>query len=387
MTAAAIPLPTSGGVLVASPSLHVRDAYVRKLERHGPVETASGGAEALVRLESGRWHMLFLDRKLPDLDAEELVGVVEQRFPGMRVVLMDSDSVESNAASQCDAARQHTVSAVRSPSVAAISAGEQFRDTDIPLPGMIGDAPCMRTVYRMVRLVAQRNTTVLITGPTGSGKDLVARAIHQLSTRASHGFAVLNCAAIPETLVESELFGYTRGAFTGAAQTYAGRILAAQGGTLFLDEIGDLPLAAQSKLLRFLEQKEIQRLGSAEVVKADVRVIAATNCDLGRAVRQRSFREDLYFRLSAFPVRLAPLCERGSDVLELAGHFLARPNQGRRQTLDSGAARKLESHSWPGNVRELEQVLERAAILAGTSDCILPEHVVFSMTDPAEEVA
>lgn len=360
--------------------MRVRDQYVRKLGGHALVETASGGAEALVRLESGRWHMLLLDRRLPDLDAEELVGIVERRFPGIRVVLMDSDSAERDSAAKSMAIRSSSLPA---PSAAATVPAARIHNelVEQSLPGMIGDAEPMQVAYRMARLVARRDTTVLVTGPTGSGKDLVARAIHQLSARSHHGFAVLNCAAIPESLVESELFGYARGAFTGAAQTYVGRILAAQGGTLFLDEIGDLPLAAQSKLLRFLEHKEVQRLGSAEISKADVRVIAATNSHLASAVKKGIFREDLYFRLSAFPIHLAPLKERGADILKLAAHFLARLSENRRFALDKQSAQKLESHSWPGNVRELEQVLERAAILAGPSPSILPEHVVFSLAD------
>lgn len=380
MTAAAVALPSSSGVLVASPSIRVRDQYVRKLGGHGPVETASGGAEALVRLETGRWHMLLLDRRLPDLDADELVGIVARRFPGIRVVLVDSDSVEADSAVK---SLPPWPAALPQTSAAVVCAGRprSGEPIDQSLPGMIGDAEPMQVAYRMARLVARRDTTVLITGPTGSGKDLVARAIHQLSARASHGLAVLNCAAIPESLVESELFGYARGAFTGAAQTYAGRILAAQGGTLFLDEIGDLPLAAQSKLLRFLEHKEVQRLGSAEMSKADVRIVAATNCNLAAAVRRGTFREDLYFRLSAFPIRLAPLKERGSDILKITAFFLSRLSENRRLTLDAATAQKLESHSWPGNVRELEQVLERAVILAGGSASILPEHVTFSLMD------
>ncbi len=365
--------------------MRVRDQYVRKLERHGPVETASGGAEALMRLESGRWHMLFLDRCLPDLDAEELVGIVERRFPGIRVVLVDSDSADADSPPK-NMVTWPAAPLAGPPSSSTVPAAPPHPQelADMTLPGMIGDAEPMRIVYRMARLVARRDTTVLITGPTGSGKDLVARAIHQLSPRSNHGFAVLNCAAIPETLVESELFGYARGAFTGAAQTYAGRILAAQGGTLFLDEIGDLPLAAQSKLLRFLEHKEVQRLGSAEVSKADVRVLAATNCDLAAAVRRGRFREDLYFRLSAFPIRLAPLRQRGGDIVKLTAYFLARLGDGRRLTLGEFTAPKLEAHSWPGNVRELEQVLERAAIFAGASASILPEHVIFSLADEVE---
>lgn len=386
MTAAAFLPSAPGGVLVASPSTLVRDHVIRKLERQGPVHTASGGAEALAKLESGRWQALFLDRRLPDLDTSELAGIIERRFPGTRVVLVDSDALESGeAVAGCSA---ELLRGPASPPKRDASAAEArlFPSQDAPLPGMIGDAEPMRSVYRMARLVARRDTTVMITGPTGSGKDLVARALHQLSGRSSHEFSVLNCAAIPETLVESELFGFTRGAFTGAAQTYAGRISAAQGGTLFLDEIGELPLASQSKLLRFLEHKEIQRLGSAETVKTDVRVVAATNRNLARAVRNGTFREDLFFRLNAFPIRLAPLAERGADILKLASFFLAQLGcKGQCMRLDPVAEGKLEAHSWPGNVREMQQVLERAAILAGDRSCILPEHVTFSTGGEEED--
>jgi DNA-binding NtrC family response regulator len=372
MTAAAVALPGPGGVLVASASSEVRDQVQRKLRLHGPVHTAQGGAEALAKLESGDWQVLFLDRRLPDLNAEELSGIIERRYPGVELVLIDStpEGLQTNMAGWMRDGRTASGSS-RGP--------VQVQKGEMPLPGMIGDTSPMREVYRKVRLVAGRETTVLVTGPTGSGKDLVARALHQLSARSGNGFFVLNCAAIPDTLVESELFGYARGAFTGASQTYAGRILAAQGGTLFLDEIGDLPLAAQSKLLRFLEQKEIQKLGSTETARADVRVVAATHQDLPEAVECGKFREDLFFRLSAFPIQLAPLAERRGDLLQLANHFLSRlPERGTLLRLDLIAGQKLEAHSWPGNVRELQQVLERAAILADGSSTLLPEHIVFS---------
>jgi transcriptional regulator with GAF, ATPase, and Fis domain len=363
---------------------------MRKLERHGPVHTACGGAEALAKLENGRWQMLFLDRRLPDLDSGELVLIIERRFPGIRVVIVDSETVESEIPSGSDSVENWHASVPARPVESRVAAAGvtgllALSEKEAALPGMIGDAEPMRVVYRMARLVAGRETTVLITGPTGSGKDLVARAIHLLSPRSANGFAVLNCAAIPETLVESELFGYNRGAFTGAAQTYGGRIIAAQGGTLFLDEIGDLPLGAQAKLLRFLEHKEIQRLGASETTKADVRVVAATNCNLAKAVKLGSFREDLFFRLSAFPIRLAPLVQRGTDILKLALHFLTRlENKGQRLQLDPLAAKKVAAHSWPGNVREMQQVLERAAILAGDATTIHAEHIQFSATDTSE---
>jgi len=206
----------------------------------------------------------------------------------------------------------------------------------------------------------------------------VARALHQLSPRAGRPLVTVNCAAIPEALLEAELFGYARGAFTGAVQASAGRIMAAQGGTLFLDEVGELPLSLQAKLLRFLDQKEVQRLGSAEAVSIDVRVVAATNADLEGRVEAGRFRRDLYYRLSAFPLELPPLAERSCDLAELAEHFLRRftgPQGAPR--VGTQAMRRLESHPWEGNVRELQQVMERAAILAEGAGTILPAHLYF----------
>lgn len=368
---------TCGGVLVASPNGQVREQVLTKLKQHGPVHAVSGGAEALARLEDGDWQVLFLDRRLPDLDSDGLVEIIERRFPQTRVVLVDANAPETQTTAFSRWADRVPTRTLALPQTRCPERNLQSS----PLPGMIGETEPMRQLYRMVGLVARRDTTVLITGPTGSGKDLVARAIHQLSPRAQNGFFVLNCAAIPESLVESELFGFVRGAFTGAAQTYSGRILAAQNGTLFLDEIGDLPLPAQSKLLRFLEQKEIQRLGSAETTKVNVRVVAATHQDLGYAVEQGRFREDLFFRLSAFPIHLVPLAERGADIFPIANQFLSTlAANGPALQLDTKARQKLEAHSWPGNVRELLQVLERATILVEEGTTIFPEHIVFSPT-------
>ena len=249
------------------------------------------------------------------------------------------------------------------------------------LPGMIGNSPAMQAVYRLANLVASRDTTVLITGPTGSGKELVARALHELSPRATRTFAVVNCAAIPETLLEAELFGYSRGAFTGALQSYAGRIQAAHQGTLFLDEIGDMPLSLQPKLLRFLEQKELQRLGSSQVVRVDARVVAATNADLLTLVGQGKFREDLYYRLAAFPIAIPPLAERPSDVVRLAAFFLERfSTRPPAPELSEEAWALLRGQSWPGNVRELQNVIERALILADGEPVVRPAHLMLRDT-------
>jgi transcriptional regulator with PAS, ATPase and Fis domain len=223
-------------------------------------------------------------------------------------------------------------------------------------------------------------TTVLIAGPTGTGKELVARALHTLSPRSAKPLVVVNCAAIPEALLESELFGYTRGAFTGAVQSQLGRISAAHGGTLFLDEVSELPLGMQAKLLRFLEQKEVQRLGTSEVTRVDVRVIAASNVDLASRAARGDFRQDLFYRLSAFPIELPPLAERRTDIVALAEHFLACMSAAMAipsPSLSEAAMRILEDHRWTGNVRELQHVMERASILVEGGDTIDASHLYF----------
>jgi DNA-binding NtrC family response regulator len=385
MTIVPIYPPPLGGVLVASPSTSLRAQVVDSFpDRRWPVQQVGGGAEALSKLESGDWQLLYLDRRLPDLDVEELLVIIKQRFPGIRVVLLDSDGTSAAVTKSWESQAQRHPACT--PTLAARSKPNQevLRTSAAieTLPGMVGQSEAMGRLYRMARLVAPRRTTVLILGATGTGKELVARGIHQLSPRAARPFVVVNCAAIPESLLESELFGHARGAFTGAVQAQPGRICAAQGGTLFLDEVGELPLSMQAKLLRFLEQREVQRLGGAEAVRVDVRVIAATNADLNDRVAGGQFREDLYYRLSAFPLELPPLADRKDDILLLAKHFLtavASHEGGLRLSPESALC--LEAHLWKGNVRELQHVIERASILAEDSDTILPEHLYFPWTE------
>src|SRR5208337_2089657 len=354
------PIPPNYGdrVLVASPSPAVRQRVLESLRSPSRrFEQASGGAEAMGHLESGFWQVLFLDRGLPDLDAEELSQTVRQRFPGVEVVLLDAASDGgSDAANEKNNLIQEMRPAAyennKKDDEALPATGTAQPRLEAPLPGMIGNSRVMQPVYHLARLLAPRNTTVLITGPTGCGKEVVARAIHQLSPRAGHTFAVVNCAAIPETLLEAELFGYARGAFTGAMQSYAGRIQTAQGGTLFLDEIGEMPLSLQPKLLRFLEQKELQRLGSAEVVRVDARVISATNAHLLTLVREGKFREDLYYRLCGFPIDIPPLRDRSEDIAQLAAHFLGKyASRLPAPQLSAPALQLLKTQPWAGNIR------------------------------------
>ena len=396
MTSFPIPRNYADHILVASPSNVVRQRVLESLR--SPVrrfEQASGGAEALVHLESGFWQVLFLDRRLPDLDAEELSHTVRQRFPGIEVVLLDPESDGEPTAAEAkgdllpemwpvlsqvtdkdennnkDKHEDQLLPAARIP----------HSNLEAPLPGMISNSRIMQPVYHLARLLAPRNTTVLITGPTGCGKEIVARGIHHLSPRAARTFAVVNCAAIPETLLEAELFGYARGAFTGAMQSYAGRIQAAQGGTLFLDEIGEMPLSLQPKLLRFLEQKELQRLGSAEVVRVDARVISATNAHLLTLVREGRFREDLYYRLCAFPIEIPPLRDRTEDIAPLAAHFLAKfAAPLAAPEFSAEALQLLKTQLWAGNIRELQNVIERALILSEDEAVIRPEHLLLADT-------
>jgi transcriptional regulator with GAF, ATPase, and Fis domain len=244
------------------------------------------------------------------------------------------------------------------------------------LPEMVGESEPMQELARLIRLVAPRSTTVLIEGETGTGKEVVAKAVHALSDRACKQFVVLNCAAIPEALLEAELFGHTRGAFTGAVQSRTGRIEAAHGGTLFLDEIGEMPLPLQAKMLRFLECGELQRVGDNETTRVDVRVIAATHQPLEQRAAEGTFRLDLYHRLAVFPVEVPALRERMEDLGELAEHFLTQMGQKMpRKRLSEDALKRLGEHHWPGNVRELMHVLERAAILAGDSPEIGAEEI------------
>lgn len=378
----------SAGVLIASPNESLRKQIANRLNlKAWPVYEAVGGAEALGKLESSECELLLLDQTLPDLEVHELSALIRDQYPGVDILMLDGDTGTAlppahfrtrggehllNALGNRDAGC--TPLAVPLNHNSGVRIGATCADE---LPGMIGTSDAMRRLYRMTRLVAQRDTAVLLTGESGCGKELVAQAIHSLSPRASRSMVVINCAAIPEALLESELFGYTRGAFTGAVQSRVGRIHAAQSGTLFLDEIGELPLGLQAKLLRFLESGEVQRLGSADVFRVDVRVIAATNADLQEKIRLGQFRKDLYYRLSVFPIELPALSARKSDIPLLAEHFL-QTICGRGLRLSVPACEKLQNYEWPGNVRELKHVMERASILVGEQSVVLAEHIAIS---------
>ena len=240
---------------------------------------------------------------------------------------------------------------------------------------LVGESAAIDRVVEMIRLVAVRKATVLITGESGTGKEIAARAIHLASPRANEAFVAVNCSAIPETLLESELFGHAKGAFTGSVGARAGRFEQAQRGTLFLDEIGELPLELQAKLLRALQEREIQRLGGGETTKLDVRVVAATNADLPEQIRAGRFREDLFYRLNVVPIEMPPLRRRAGDIPRLARHFaekICRQEELRVKALTQETLERLQSYSWPGNVRQLENSIETAIAMSGERDVLEP---------------
>jgi DNA-binding NtrC family response regulator len=376
------------------------------------VREAGGGAQAMMHLEAQPSEAMLVDGWLPDLEVREFAGYVKLLYPEMDLLWLDGGRGEESKWGPDRFARSpgrsellHAIREAREfvptrgeDRTAVPEAGLRLRRADayrlaadgavidgslpvgavrdVVLPELLGGSACMREVARLVGLVAARSTAVLIEGETGSGKEVVARALHRLSRRAAMPFVVLNCAAIPESLLEAELFGHVRGAFTGAVQSRMGRVEMANGGTLLLDEIGEMPLAMQAKILRFLESGELQRVGGNQAARVDVRLIAATHQPLQRRAAEGTFRLDLYHRLAVFPIEVPPLRQRMEDVPELAEYFLARMGEGSpRKRLSTGALARLGEHTWPGNVRELMHVLERGAILAGANPEIAAEDI------------
>jgi transcriptional regulator with GAF, ATPase, and Fis domain len=374
-------------VVLASADAGVRNRLRNTLTAlRWKVFEANGGAAAVAQIEASRAEALLIDSWLPDLEINEFSSQVLLMYPSLELIGIDG-SVANHSVPF--ARRNELLHAVReaqnnvTDTAAWLSAPAVVPKTPIELrslqaqergesqvvndtlPELIGVSEQIRELTKMIRLVAPRSTTVLIEGETGTGKELVAKALHRLSDRSSKPFVVLNCAAIPESLLEAELFGHTRGAFTGAVQSRTGRIEAAHGGTLFLDEIGEMPLALQAKMLRFLECGELQRVGDNATVKVDVRVIAATHQPLEQRSQDGSFRLDLYHRLAVFPIDVPPLRDRIKDIDILVEFFLEHMGQDMpRKRVSLNAMEKLKRHHWPGNVRELIHVLERSAILS-----------------------
>lgn len=406
--------------VVASADLSFRQHLTHVLsDLRWQVREVQGGAEAWSETQASLPEAVIIDSWLPDLELSEFLKDFREAFPQVDLVTAgaepDSDSPRGphrqellyalqrcqdtdTAAWNCapvevqkrSLGEQKPVLALpaavtgNTEPVAASAAAQVSpanHDAREQLPELIGNAPCMLEISRRVRLVAPRQTPVLIEGPTGSGKEIVAHALHRLSARNRKPFIAINCAAIPEALLEAELFGHTRGAFTGAVKGRVGRIEAADGGTLFLDEIGEMPLDLQSKLLRFVECGELQRVGDNETAKVDVRIIAATHRPLAQQAANGAFRSDLYYRLAVFLIRTPALAEHCEDLPLLVEHFLKElGREAPVKRTGPAALSKLSAHHWPGNVRELEHVLERAVILAADAPVLTEQDIDFGIS-------
>jgi DNA-binding NtrC family response regulator len=380
-------------VLVVEDKESLRIMLRKTLEVRGySVEEAGDAYEAKRRLSAARYLVVLTDLRLPAGSGFDVLQAAQESDPDMPVVVMTAfGTVDEAVRAMKDGAADFLTKPVDTDHLMVlldraidrrrllteyVLLKEEYQRR-IGLPKLLGEDPALKETMLSIQRAAATDATVLLLGESGTGKELMARSLHQLSDRAKGPFVAINCAAIPETLLENELFGHEKGAFTGAGSRKIGRAEMAHHGTLFLDEIGDLPLSLQGKILRLVQEKQFDRVGGTQTITVDVRVVAATNKDLPEAVAAKQFRDDLYFRLSVFPVEIPPLRRRRGDILLLAEAFLekfAREMGRKNLRLGDPARQALLEHSWPGNVRELQNCLERAAILCDGRE-IRPEHL------------
>jgi DNA-binding NtrC family response regulator len=380
-------------ILFADDEAHLRDLMQMELPRLGhEVTVCADGAAAIRALERGLYDAALLDMRMPGFTGIEVLGQIKQISPETQVIILTGHATVDTAVQAlrlgafdyltkpCKWAELEMILnriAERRDMANKTAALETRLKAAEGTPLLIGETPTMQQVRRLIDTIAPTDASVMILGETGTGKELVARSLHEKSRRADRAFIPVNCGALPENLVESELFGHRKGAFTGADTNRKGLFEVANGGTLFLDEVGELDKSVQVKLLRFLESGEIRRVGENEPFRVDVRVLCATNRDLRDMVANELFREDLFFRLNTFEIFLPPLRERRTDIAALAKHLLTRHASRRGLTESTIASESIEllmGHEWPGNIRELANMIERATILAGNGP-ILPEHL------------
>lgn len=397
-------------ILVVDDEKSLRDFLTIMLENEGyAVETASSGEKAVKLIMEKEYDLVLTDFRMKKANGIEVLETVKEHNPITPVVLM---TAYASAETAVEAMKKGAYDYISKPfnvedlQLMVKNAIEKKTLADqnsylksalkekFGFENFIGSSPAMQRIFRLIEKVADSNATILIGGESGTGKELVAKAIHFNGGRKNHPFVSINCGAVPENLLESELFGHEKGAFTGADSTKVGLMETANKGTFFLDEVGEAPLSIQVKLLRVLQEKEITRVGGNKTIGIDLRVVAASNIELAKAVKNKTFREDLFYRLNVIPVELPPLRERVEDIPLLIKHFINkynedRPDENKIKGVDSDALSLMEKYSWPGNVRELENVIERAIVLeAGDTIQVssLPEGVS-GATEPATEVA
>src|SRR6185295_12592801 len=376
-------------LLLVEDEAPLREAIAEQLTDRGyRVEQAESGEVAIGKLADFAYDIILTDLRLPGIDGCSLVEAAVGRYPHIIAIVVTGygtvkDAVEAikrgawdfvNKPFQIDELLHVLDSAIEQRRLKSENAYLRAQlEERYSFEGIIGKSRPMKLLFQLLETVAATNSTILMSGETGTGKEVVARAIHHNSPRRMHRFVALNCSAIPETLLEAELFGHVRGAFTGAVGNRQGRLEQAHKGTLFLDEVGTMSAALQMKLLRVLQQREFERVGDSHTVKVDVRVIAATNSDLQQMVEEGQFRSDLYYRLNVIPIGMPPLRDRKEDIPLLVQHFFERfrelqgpsPEGANRFTVSQEAMRRLMSYSWPGNVRQLESAIERAVAFSG----------------------
>jgi two-component system response regulator PilR (NtrC family) len=388
-------------ILIVDDEQSMREMLAILLKKEGlDVRSAGSRAEAADQLARGAVDLVLTDVKLPDGDGLEILRHVKSASPETAVVVMTAyGTAEMAVAARKLGAEAYILKPFDVDELRIVVrdalANRRLREEVVRLKREVGQAygldrvigvsQVMASLFEMVRAIAPTSSTVLVTGESGTGKEVVARAIHGLSSRAEGPFVSINCGALPDTLLESELFGHVKGAFTDARQSKKGLFEVASGGTLFLDEVGETSPPMQVKLLRALQERRIRPVGGTEEIDVDVRVIAATNAPLETLVEQKRFREDLYYRLQVIPIRTPPLRERREDIPLLAQHFLERfaREMGKRVAkISEEAMRQLQGFAWPGNVRQLENVIERAVALE-TTEAILPERLPDAMREPA----
>ena len=368
-----------------------RQALARKASR---VEVAGDGLTGLGMLEKEAYDLVILDLKMPGLSGMEVLNKIKQEYPEMVVIVITGYATVESAveAMRCGAydflPKPFTPESLRAIVGRALDRRElalenillrSELEASVGSEVIIGRSKSMKQIEEVVRKVSPTDTTVLISGQSGTGKELVARAIHRHSGRKDKPFVVVDCGSLVESLFESELFGHVKGSFTGATATKYGRLELANGGTVFFDEIGNIGMNIQTKLLRVLQEREITKVGSLQIIKVDVRVVAATNRDLQKATQAGTFREDLFYRLSVVPITLPPLRERRDDIPSLAKYFLKKYNQKRKKNvraISDQAMKALVEHDWSGNVRELENAIERAVVLT-ENDTIEPSDLLY----------
>ena len=378
-------LPERKQILVVDDEPNLRRVLSALLARDDyDVHTAEDGEQALTILNDHHIDMVVTDLRMPKIDGMELLRRVRAMDEELPVVIITAHGTVDNAVEALktgafdyitkpfDQTEVRTIvkKALRTRDLAAAEATPQTESIVGERFGIIGTSNAIKDLYAIIERVADTPTTVLVTGESGTGKELVARALHENSSRRDKPFIKVNCAAIPRDLMESELFGYERGAFTGAVGSKPGRFELAHGGTLFLDEIGTIPTEMQVKLLRSLQESEFERVGGIKTIRVDVRLVAATNSDLRREIELGSFRDDLYYRLNVVPLRLSPLRERAEDIPLLVRHFLSKFNTRLNKNIvgiSSDAEAALTIYPWPGNIRELENVIERAVLFADSN--------------------